>query len=33
MYSTWRSGESRGYCALQRRGLKLEVAFSVDVRL
>ena len=33
MYSTWRSGESSGYCALQRRGLKLEAAFPVDVLL
>lgn len=33
IYSTWRSGESSGYCDLQRRGLKLEVAFSVDARL
>jgi hypothetical protein len=32
MYSTWRSGESRGYCALHRRGLKLDTAFSADVR-
>lgn len=31
MYSTWRSGESSGYCALQRRGLKPEFAWSVDV--
>lgn len=23
MYSTWRSGESRGYCDLHRRGLEL----------
>jgi hypothetical protein len=31
MYSTWRSGESNGYCALHRRGL-WPTAFSVDVR-
>jgi hypothetical protein len=31
MYSTWRSGESTGYCDLHRRCLK-PTAFSADVR-
>lgn len=31
IYSTWRSGESSGYCDLHRRGLK-PAACSVDVR-
>lgn len=32
MYSTWRSGESRGYCDLHRRTLVPGVPFSIDRR-